>query len=1356
MHRPASLEPLETRIAPAALVNPLPDIVAGAGQTSATVELGQMLDALAQSPNHTFVTFTLKLDLDPNTPGYQYDTNLSTPEIEYATVVFELFDDDAPLTVQNFLRYAVATMDPNANANDYAGTFLHRMADFGNTSQTGIDIIQGGGFATTDLDTHIPTYPTLHNEYSAEHPNVRGTIAMGKTALGPDTASSEWFVNTTDNSTILGPTNGNSGGYTVFGQVVSGLQYFDQIALLQKLNASSVGSALGELPVQNYSASAGLKTENLISIEGVKVQSPAARAGATDDLSYTFDITTVDGDSGLLTPTLTGSKLNLAYAAGKSGVVDVTVHVKKQDGQTVETFDDTFRVTVRPNLIANIVSDPLPSILVPGDVVKPVVKITNNGAAKFDGTVNVKFYLSPSTTADSNGFAGDADDILLSKDMFANQTVTLNSDGTATLTGSLTVAAYLQNADTAYRLIAKVEPVTGATELFTDDQYGSEGSIHAYSNGFGVVSIPSLAFNGTNFNFGARLATLSFSEPENVDTDTPDDSNDANNNIVSYSISGAGGGHVFLNDGGINVSIIGTNASSIVNVVAKTAAGESGTALAQIHHLDVANAVGTLNFGQTTIDGYITISNGAKVLNFGDVIGGQISTTNGTTTSAPRERTFLLGPFGALNSTPVTINFGHVKDVNIESYQKITALTATDWLDTAGSAHNTISAPAITKLNVKGDLTADVDVTTTAGLSSFAVAGQLLNSTVSTLGNVGTVSIGSMSGSKFLAGANGNGDFPANRTITSFKITGNTFTNSEVAAANVTSLSIPGHFAGSWKTTGLGTAHLTDDGGQTNLATDGTTATSSIVFTTKASTAIHDVSIDDTLGGFSFSKASVNGAISVANGIKTLTLGNVTGGEQTLHIGAFGGSASTAATLNFARVSNLNLESDQPLAALNAIEWLDDGTTANHIAAPSLAKVNIRGAAAVKNADGTTTPAIAGNFKSDLTLSALTAMSSFVVKGTVSDSTISVPGNVSTVKVGGMDNSQFYAGRDTNGEFVGRHTITSFTASKFKNSEVAASALGTLAIKGVINGTMASSGPGVTHLAQTETTVPAVNLTLQDTDASSSVKFTTSAATKIHNLTVQDSLGSFSFANASVDGLIDFNAGAGSIALGTVAGGEQTMNLGAYSNPDIGASLSFGRVSELNLHADQPISSLKAVEWVDKTGAANVINAPVILALNIRGAAATATTAAVAGDLGADVNLTQATATSSFVVKGVLRDASVTTKSDVGTVSLGGMVNSNFFVGGVTSRPDATGDFTTASLISSFTITTGNFANSQIAAQTITKIAILSVKGDNTGADFGFVADTVGRYVRGNLPAKTNLTTPSVADEVGDYSLTIL
>ena len=132
-----------------------------------------------------------------------------------------LRDDLAPLTVANFLDYM--------STGAYDGTFIHRnIPDF---------IVQGGGHKYNPADgpffgggtSHIPENPPVMNE--ADLPdalsNIRGTIAMAKQGGDPDSAKSEWFFNTVDNSENL---DNQNGGFTVFAEVTgNGLAIVDNI-----------------------------------------------------------------------------------------------------------------------------------------------------------------------------------------------------------------------------------------------------------------------------------------------------------------------------------------------------------------------------------------------------------------------------------------------------------------------------------------------------------------------------------------------------------------------------------------------------------------------------------------------------------------------------------------------------------------------------------------------------------------------------------------------------------------------------------------------------------------------------------------------------------------------------------------------------------------------------------------------------------------------------------------------------------------------------------------------------------------------------------------------------------------------
>ncbi len=126
-------------------------------------------------------------------------------------VVIELFDDDAPRHVTNFLGYT--------DRGFYAGTVFHRVIE-------GF-IVQGGGF-DNEMRGKRPL-GTVPNESRNGHDNLRGAVAAARTS-DPDSASSQFFVNVTDNPAL--DATRREPGYTVFGRVVEGMDVIDEIAVL--------------------------------------------------------------------------------------------------------------------------------------------------------------------------------------------------------------------------------------------------------------------------------------------------------------------------------------------------------------------------------------------------------------------------------------------------------------------------------------------------------------------------------------------------------------------------------------------------------------------------------------------------------------------------------------------------------------------------------------------------------------------------------------------------------------------------------------------------------------------------------------------------------------------------------------------------------------------------------------------------------------------------------------------------------------------------------------------------------------------------------------------------------------------
>lgn len=242
----------------------------------------------------------------------QFDTILGKFNVE-------LLAGSAPQNAANFLNYV--------QAGAYTSSIFHRSAALDTSGLT--SIVQGGGYTLsgTNLST-IATFNPVPLEYNL--PNARGTLAAARTS-DINSATSQWYINTRDNSTILGQANG--GGYTVFGRVLgSGMTVVDAFASLPR---TSIGSPLTELPVRNYSGGA-VQAANLAVINSVSLISLYPGSG-------TSLLTFSGGNSAPSTvnATLSGSTLTLTPLAGGSAAI--TLRATDTNGNYAE---DTFLVTV--------------------------------------------------------------------------------------------------------------------------------------------------------------------------------------------------------------------------------------------------------------------------------------------------------------------------------------------------------------------------------------------------------------------------------------------------------------------------------------------------------------------------------------------------------------------------------------------------------------------------------------------------------------------------------------------------------------------------------------------------------------------------------------------------------------------------------------------------------------------------------------------------------------------------------------------------------------------------------------------------------------------------------------------------
>jgi len=161
----------------------------------------------------------------------------------------ELLPDVAPNTANNFLNYI--------SDGRYDDTIIHRaVPNF---------VIQGGGYSSNPLGTPVPKDAAVVNEFSLS--NVRGTVAMARLGGQVNSATSEWFVNVVNNTSL----DTVDQGFTVFGRIISGMSVVDAIAALPRADLrSNLGGAFGEVPLTDQDTD-GVNTDDLVLVNRIYV-----------------------------------------------------------------------------------------------------------------------------------------------------------------------------------------------------------------------------------------------------------------------------------------------------------------------------------------------------------------------------------------------------------------------------------------------------------------------------------------------------------------------------------------------------------------------------------------------------------------------------------------------------------------------------------------------------------------------------------------------------------------------------------------------------------------------------------------------------------------------------------------------------------------------------------------------------------------------------------------------------------------------------------------------------------------------------------------------------------------------------
>ena len=135
-------------------------------------------------------------------------------------------DSRTPITTANFLKYVTAKY--------YDNTIFHRVVP-------GF-VAQGGAYSPGYLPKNTNLGGTIKLETNVGVSNVKYTIGMARTGQ-PDSATSQFYFNTADNSTKLDYKSAAEPGYAAFGRVISGQ------ATIDKINAEPMLT-----PVSEYTA----------------------------------------------------------------------------------------------------------------------------------------------------------------------------------------------------------------------------------------------------------------------------------------------------------------------------------------------------------------------------------------------------------------------------------------------------------------------------------------------------------------------------------------------------------------------------------------------------------------------------------------------------------------------------------------------------------------------------------------------------------------------------------------------------------------------------------------------------------------------------------------------------------------------------------------------------------------------------------------------------------------------------------------------------------------------------------------------------------------------------------------------
>jgi cyclophilin family peptidyl-prolyl cis-trans isomerase len=242
----------------------------------------------------------------------------------FGDIEVELYNQDKPVTVQNFIRYV--------QSGRYENEFCHRLVP-------GF-VLQGGGFTlSNNVISTIPAYPPITNEFGVgqKFSNVRGTLAMAKIGGDTNSATSQWFFNLVDNTSLDSPDTNNY--FVVFGHVVQGTNILNRFNSFQYAIPNIAVSQPTNLVLYHFFA----QPFDTLPVLAATLTSSNTVAGFAYSNLILMDITLLQV---AMLPVSGGKEISWNSAAGMTNIVEFTTNFPPIWKNLISTNGNGSRMTV--------------------------------------------------------------------------------------------------------------------------------------------------------------------------------------------------------------------------------------------------------------------------------------------------------------------------------------------------------------------------------------------------------------------------------------------------------------------------------------------------------------------------------------------------------------------------------------------------------------------------------------------------------------------------------------------------------------------------------------------------------------------------------------------------------------------------------------------------------------------------------------------------------------------------------------------------------------------------------------------------------------------------------------------------